>query len=187
MCFFLNNKYSSAARLLARTNCTGQPAIVGSIFGVPERFTTLDPLRQYIEFRSRTGGRFGWRERFVLGGTKILVVAILQNCFEHIPHLPHRITPPTKKESPTSLYALAPTLSILLKYRYHFNRSRLVDALFAAILTFLVAAVRESITSDAVGELENPNQAGGKSTYHLKHSIIISAERMSISLDHFAP
>ena len=77
----------------SRTNRAGQSAVIRPIFRVPQRLAAHDALGQDVEFFSRAGGRFGRGEFVVLGGRKILVMAVLQNRFKHIPHLPHRITP----------------------------------------------------------------------------------------------
>jgi hypothetical protein len=70
---------------------------------MPQRLTAHDALGQNVEFFSRAGGRFSRGEFVVLGGRKILVMAVLQNRFENIPHLPHRITPSNSKKAPTLL------------------------------------------------------------------------------------
>lgn len=76
----------SGQRLIARPDCAGQPAVVGTIFRMPQGQSELDAPSQHVEFLTGSCRSLGRVEIIAFPGRKILVVPTLQNCLKNIPH-----------------------------------------------------------------------------------------------------
>lgn len=73
-------------RLFARTNRTGQAAVIRTIFRVPERQAQRDPASQNVQLLRRTGRGVGRHEIVGHARRVVFVVPELQNRVKNITH-----------------------------------------------------------------------------------------------------
>ncbi len=70
--------------LLARTNRSGQTAVVDAVVVVPQGLAQFDSLSQYFDLLLRSGRGIGWQEVQINDRIEILVVSILQNRLKNV-------------------------------------------------------------------------------------------------------
>lgn len=87
-------------RLLARTDRSGQTAVVNAIVVVPQRLAQLDPLAKDFDLFLRSGRCIGRQEMQIDDGIEIFVVSILQNCLKNVlAQIAHRLAHLSQQKS----------------------------------------------------------------------------------------
>ncbi len=80
---------SWGGELFARTNRTGQSAVVHTIGGMPQRLATFDSAAEHLDFFRTASGGVRSDEVFILLWAEVFIVTIAKDCFEDVLTMSH--------------------------------------------------------------------------------------------------